>query len=85
MTYEIFKYKLKTLGFSYNVSNNIINIVNINLKPMCSISTNEWFDVRINNEFYKLDKSLQKILFNLTTELSKTPLDKRGYLKNVKC
>lgn len=81
MTYKKFKDEVKKLGLDYYILDTIIGIKNSKSIAICYVDTKKMFCAYQKAEFYSLDESLQKKVFELVTELAKTPLDKRGEIK----
>lgn len=81
MTYKEFKNELEKLGLKFFNLNIFVGIKDDKGKPIYYVGTEKRYDVYPINEFYKLDESLQKKVFELVNELAKTSLDERGYLK----
>lgn len=79
MIYENFKYELKKLDLSYNISYNLISVI-VNSEGVCFVDVKRRYGFYFYCEFNQLDENLQKKLFGLVTELAKTPLDERGDL-----
>jgi hypothetical protein len=93
MTYENFKYEIRKLGLYFWISDTEISVGTIKhgnvelLGPFCSgfediycIDTKERYKAHQTDEFYKLEESIQKKLFNLITWLARTPIENRGDL-----
>ena len=93
MTYEEFKYQIRKMGLYFWISDTEISVGTIKhgnvelLGPFCSgfediycIDTKERYKAHQTDEFYKLEESIQKKLFNLITWLARTPIENRGDL-----
>lgn len=79
MTYEFFKKEVKKLGLQYGIFDTTI-IVGNGSKSVYFVSGKERYNICVRNEFYNLDEISQGEVFELVTELAKTPLDERGDL-----
>lgn len=80
MTYEFFKKEVKKLGLQYGIFDTTI-IVGNGSKSVYFVSGKERYNICVRNEFYNLDEISQGEVFELVTELAKTPLDERGEIK----
>lgn len=81
MTYKNFKDELKKMKLHFWVLPTYIAIINKRLGGVAYIDTKNRFSVSIISEFYNLDENLQIKVFELATELAKTPLDERGKIQ----
>nr|DAM85317.1 MAG TPA: hypothetical protein [Caudoviricetes sp.] len=79
MTYETFKYEVKKLGLTVHFFDTLIFIKN-GYRTVYCVDTKKRYYINREYEFSNLDEILQGEVFELVTELAKTPLDERGDL-----
>ena len=80
MTYETFKYEVKKLGLTVHFFDTLIFIKN-GYRTVYCVDTKKRYYINREYEFSNLDEILQGEVFELVTELAKTPLDERGELE----
>lgn len=79
MTYETFKYELRKLGLNVRIFNTLIAVKN-DYRTVYYVDTKKRYCINLEYEFFNLDEISQGEVFELVTELAKTPLDERGDL-----
>lgn len=79
MTYKEFKYEVEKLGLTVHFFGTLIFIKNGYQTVYC-VDTKKRYYINREYEFSNLDEILQGEVFELVTELAKTPLDERGDL-----
>lgn len=80
MTYKEFKYEVEKLGLTVHFFGTLIFIKNGYQTVYC-VDTKKRYYINREYEFSNLDEILQGEVFELVTELAKTPLDERGELE----
>lgn len=79
MTYETFKYELRKLGLNVRIFSTLIAVKN-DYRTVYYVDTKKRYCINREYEFFNLDEISQGEVFELVTELAKTPLDERGDL-----